>query len=170
MYWRWGLSHAGVSFTSSSVDTGQETGTDTWRAAHLRGGKYWNNKSFGLCLPPHICHTFPVSGVGDVGLLACLMFSLWLYFMNVLSHHLPLTWELPGRLIAPGYSLPRLSSCAITLKCIGECSWTTTNQGLQKGCIFFNLVVPHSSSLPCTGSEPRVPFLAVTLTYWERHS
>lgn len=37
-------------------------------------------------------------------------------FINVLSHHLPLTWELPVCLTAPGYLLPPLSSCAITLK------------------------------------------------------
>lgn len=41
----------------------------------LEQQKFWSLPS-----PPPMCRTLPVSGVGDVGLLACLMFSLWLYF------------------------------------------------------------------------------------------
>lgn len=80
MYWRWRLNHTGVSFTSSPLDTGQGTGTDTCRAAHLHGGITGTTKLLVSAFPPHMCPALPVSGVGDVGLLTCLVLSLRLYF------------------------------------------------------------------------------------------
>lgn len=49
-------------------------------------------------------------------------------FVNTLSQHLLPKGVALWCLTAPGYLLPLFSSCAITPKSIGKCSWTTTSQ------------------------------------------
>lgn len=149
MYWRWRLNQAGVSFTSSPLDTGQGTGTDTCRAAHLCGGSAGTTKLLVSAFPPHMSHALPVCEVGDVDLLTCLILSLWLYFHECFKPAHATDMAVAWVSHCSWLLVPPLSSCAITPKCISECSWTTTNQGLQKGYFFFffNPVDPHSSSL-----------------------
>lgn len=114
--------------------------TPTWR-------EHWNNKTFGLCPPPtHVpCPSCPWSGrCGSLGMLDAFplaVFSLMFYASTCHWYGSCLC------LTAPGYLLPPLSSCAITPKCIRECSWTTTNQGLQKGCIFLSSGSPLQYTL-----------------------
>lgn len=91
---------------------------------YMEGARNWNNKSFGLCLSPLACQVEWAMGDSWHAWRS----PLGCTFMNALSQHL-----LPKRvalwcLTAPGYLLPPFSSCAITPKSIGKCSWTTTNQ------------------------------------------
>lgn len=140
MYWRWRLNQAGVSFTSSPLDTGQGTGTDTCRAAHLCGGSAGTTKLLVSAFPPHMSHALPVCEVGDVDLLTCLILSLWLYFHECFKPAHATDMAVAWVSHCSWLLVPPLSSCAITPKCISECSWTTTNQGLQKGYFFFFLI------------------------------
>lgn len=158
----WGF----VRILSTWHRAGEQAQTLAELHIYVEGACNWNNKSFGLCLPPTRMPCPPCQWSGRCrtpGMPGTLPPGCT--FINALSQHLPPK----GAALVSHW--PRLLASTPQL----FCNHSEVHQWMQLDCnqpkttkrkLFFKpSSVPHSSSLSCTGSDPHVLLLAVMLAY-----